>query len=472
MKHPRRAGRTQTIPPVTQFSPFFRRLGRLVAAALFVISPATRLAAQSPGSIGFERYTLPNGLEVILAEDHAAPVVAVDIWYRAGSRFEKPGHTGLARLFERLMFTGTTSAPPGEYARRINQAGGQLSAEVLDDISRFGNVLPSDQLPLGLWLEADRMHGLSLIDTVFRSQREAAIEERQSRIDTQPYSAAFLGGIYTAYDSATCFGYAHPPVGSVADLNRLTLAEAQQFYQTYYTPKSARLVVAGDFDPATAKRLVEQMFGGLSGGEPPAAPACGGADSPRPASAALRLSDRAATLGAAGLFFRVPAHAHADTPALDLLAIVLARGQTSLLRARLSRDTPLAAAAQADIFVKRDGPSVFGVFLVAGEGVSPDTLQRRLAEVLGSLPDSGLSAADLARAQQIYSATVISSRQRMQEIGESLQHAAAFHQSPDAVNTDLARYQAVSLDDLRRVARTYLRPDKAVAIVVNVGGAS
>jgi predicted Zn-dependent peptidase len=457
---------------VTLRSPFFRRPSRALIAALLLVSPDIRLAAQGPGAIGFERYNLPNGLEVILAEDHAAPVVAVDIWYRAGSRYEQPGHTGLARLFERLMFTGTTNAPAGEYARRINQAGGQLSAEVLDDVSRFGNVLPSDQLPLGLWLEADRMRGLGFSDSVFQLQRDAAIEERQSRIDTQPYSAAFLSGIYTAYDSATCFGYAHPPVGSVADLNRLTLADAQQFYQTYYVPKAARLVVAGDFDPATAKRLIGQMFGGLAGGEPPARPVCAGADTPKAAGAPLILSDQAASLAAAGLFFRVPEHGHADTPALDLLAIILARGQTSLLRARLSRDARLAAAAQADIFVKRDGPSVFGLFLVASEGVSADSLQHRLAEEIDSLPDAGLTAADLARARQIYTATVISSRQRMQEIGESLQHAAAFHQSPDAVNSDLARYQAVSLDDLRRVARTYLRPELAKVIMVNPGGAS
>lgn len=441
------------------------RLLALVALAL-AVAP---LPAQEPGRIGYEEYELPNGLRVILAENHSTQVVAVDLWYDVGSRNEVPGRTGFAHLFEHMMFEGSAHVKKAEHLQLISRAGGSMNGQTEEDITRYFETLPSNRLNLGLWLEADRMWSLAVTDSNFRNQREVVKEERRLSYDNQPYAGAFIEGLAAGYDSVTCFGYAHPTIGSMDDLNAASLEDVQAFFRLYYTPSNARLVVSGDFDRVQAKRLIADYFGDIPRGATPPPVACVGGY--HPGARRRTVNDRLANLPAAVNFYRIPDHAHDDTPALELLSTILGQGESSRLNTRLARDARAAVSTQAAIFANRRGPSLFGAFAVANQGVTADSLAALLAAEVARISEEGVSEAELNKAKNVYRATVISNRQRPFDVAEELHHAATFHGSAEAVNGDFARYMAVTLEDIRRVAQTYLKPDNVLVLIVNAGAA-
>ncbi|MBS1241166.1 MAG: peptidase domain protein, partial [Gemmatimonadetes bacterium] len=180
---------------------------------------ATTAVAQDPGKINFETYSLANGLTVVLAPDRTTQVVAVNVWYNAGSRNEVRGRTGFAHLFEHMMFQGSANVAKGEHFQLVERAGGELNGSTAEDRTNYYQVLPSNRLNLGLWLEADRMRSLAITDSNFHNQREAVKEERRLRVDNQPYTGAIFEGMYALADSSTCFPYSHSVIGSMADLN-------------------------------------------------------------------------------------------------------------------------------------------------------------------------------------------------------------------------------------------------------------
>src|SRR5436189_2555914 len=218
------------------------------------------LAAQQAGQIRYETFALPNGLRVIYSEDHSTPIVSVDVWYNTGSRNERPGRSGFAHLFEHMMFQGSAHVKKAEHFQYVNRAGGVMNGSTTEDRTNYWETLPSNRLNLALWLEADRMRSLAITDENFHNQREAVKEERRLRVDNQPYTAAFLDGLTAPFDSSTCFAYAHPTIGSMDDLNAAKLEDVQAFFDTYYAPNNATLVVVGDFRPVELRRLVNAYF--------------------------------------------------------------------------------------------------------------------------------------------------------------------------------------------------------------------
>ena len=211
----------------------------LLAAGLIALAPA-HLATQA-GRVSYESFALPNGLRVVYSEDHSTPIATVDLWYRVGSRNERPGRGGFAHLFEHLMFQGSAHVKKAEHFQLIERAGGSSNASTHDDYTNYYETVPSNRLNLALWLEADRMRSLAITDENFHNQRETVKEERRLRVDNQPYGAAFTDGIVMAFDSATCFAYAHPTIGSMDDLNAAKLEDVQAFFDTYYAPNNATL---------------------------------------------------------------------------------------------------------------------------------------------------------------------------------------------------------------------------------------
>ena len=446
------------------------RSGALAAGTLLLLLGAGHSVAQEPAHVSYETYTLPNGLTVVLSEDHAVPVITVNIWYDVGSRNEVPGRSGFAHLFEHLMFQGSAHVKQGEYPRLVERAGGDYNGQTEEDITRYYETLPSNRLNLGLWLEADRMRSLAVTDSNVRNQREVVKEERRLSVDNQPYAGAFVDAHAALFDSATCFGYAHPTIGSMIDLDAAPVEDVRSFYHQYYAPDNARLVVTGDFSSAAAKRLIAAYFADMPRGRPRPAVAC---EAPFNWGGRREvITDRLATLAAAVLFYRIPPHDHPDTPALELLGIVLGQGESSRLTTHLTRRAAATVATQAGIFGTRRGPSAFGTFAVGSRGVSTDSLDQLLQAEARLVADSGVSAEELEKAKNIYRASTISGRQRSADIAEALQHAATFHGSLEAVNTDFARYMAVSAEDIRRVARTYLRSENLLRVLVQAGGAS
>src|SRR5213080_4637223 len=240
-------------------APSARPIAAAVAAALLVMAAATSpSAAVRPPKLQYEITTLPNGLTVVLSEDHSTPIVHLQLWYHVGSKNEKPGRTGFAHLFEHLMFKGSKNVQPEAHTSMLASVGGQSNAYTTDDETVFWETVPAQYLPLALWLEADRMATLRIDKDTFTTEREVVKEERRMRIDNQPFGQ--LQEII--YDqSFTVHPYKHATIGSMEDLEAASVDDVRDFYRTYYVPSNATCVLVGDFDSTQALQLAAQYLG-------------------------------------------------------------------------------------------------------------------------------------------------------------------------------------------------------------------
>jgi zinc protease len=440
----------------------------LVVALLLASNP---LAGQEPGRIPFETYTLDNGLTVILSENHTAQVVTVNVWYDVGSRNERAGRTGFAHLFEHMMFQGSGNVNKSEHFQLVERAGGGLNGSTQPDRTNYYETLPSNRLNLGLWLEADRMRSLAITDSNLTNQTETVKEERRLKVDNSPYGAALFESPQDLFDPQTCFPYSHSIIGSMADLDSATVADVSDFFKLYYAPNNATLVVTGDFNPAETRRLIQQYFGDIPRAATPPPVECRQAFNTGPLK--RRVQDANANLPAVLLMYRTPAEDHADTPALSLLGILLGQGESSRLNQKLVREAKAAVASQAiaGIFGPRRGPNFFLTYAIANQGVNPDSLDLLLSAEMARLADGGITEEELTKAKNSYRAGAIRGRQTSMDVAENLQYAKLFLGNPDAVNTDFARYMAVTREDLIRVARAYFRADNSLTVIVSPNAA-
>ena len=443
---------------------------RLIAAFAALLCPLT-VAGQVVPKIPIEAYRLDNGLRVILSPDHSSQVVTVDLWFNAGSRNEVRGRTGFANLFEHMMFQGSANVKKGDHLYLVERAGGQTNASTAEDRTNYYEMLPSNRLNLGLWLEADRMRSLAVTDSNLANQREAVKEERRLIVDNQPYAAAFFEGIYALQDSTTCFPYAHSVVGSMTDLNAAQTADVRAFFSLYYAPNNATLVVAGDFDPAQAKAMITDDFGSIpKGADAPTVTCDAGFSTGR-----IRKpwSDPKANLPGTFIAYRIPPYADPDYPAIVLLASILGRGESSRLNRTVVRERRLAQSAFTFLNPQapRRGPGVFLAGTIANQGVAAEDLELAVAAQIDSIARHGVSAAELDKAKNGYLAARIQQQQISYFLAEAIQEASLFLGDPNGVNTDPARYLAVTGADVRRVAARYFVPANSLVLLVTPGGA-
>src|SRR5438094_9807312 len=335
-----------------------RRVGVGVLGAWLVCGGwlAPPLAAQA-GRIAYEAFTLPNGLHVLYSEDHSTPIVSVDVGYNSGSRKERPGRSGFAHLFEHMMFEGSAHVKKGEHFQLISRAGGSENGSTAEDRTNYYETLPANRLNLALWMEADRMRSLAITEENFRNQRETVKEERRLRVDNQPYSPAFIDGMTWPFDSSACFAYAHTVIGSMPDLNAAQLTDVQAFFDSYYAPNNATLVVVGDFQPLELRRYVNAYFSTIPGHPDPPAVTCTSRLSP--GVQRREVTDAHANLPAVLRIYRGPAHADPDTRALELLNIILGQGESSRLNVTVVRRDKAALGTQVTMnpFDSRRGPA-------------------------------------------------------------------------------------------------------------------
>jgi zinc protease len=429
------------------------------------------LAAQS-GRVPYEAFTLPNGLRVLYSEDHSTPIVSVDVWYNTGSRNERPGRSGFAHLFEHMMFEGSAHVKKGEHFQRVSRAGGSENGSTAEDRTNYYETLPSNRLNLALWLEADRMRALAITDETFHNQRETVKEERRLRIDNPPYTAAFIDGLTWPFDSAGCFAYAHTVIGSMDDLNAAQLSDVQAFFDTYYAPNNATLVVVGDVRPLELRRLVNEYFSEIPRHPEPPPVACNVRFSPGTAHRVV--VDPHANLPAVLRVYRVPPHADPDTPALELLNVILGQGESSRLNVAVVRREKAALGTQVVMnpFDSRRGPGVLLTLAIANQGVDPLKLDTLVVAQLDSLRTSDVTEEELTKAKNTFRATFIHNRENTLGKAEELHHYDMFHSSVAEINTDLDHYLRVTAADLRRVAARYLDPANALVVIVRppVGG--
>ena len=434
---------------------------------LFVGAVAASVTnAQATPRIQFEKYTLPNGLEVILHEDHSTPIVAVDTWYHVGSGDEQVGRTGFAHLFEHIMFMGSQHVAVGAFDQLLESAGANNNGSTTEDRTNYYETLPSNALPLALWLDSDRMgYLLPTMDLAkVNLQRDVVKNERRQRVDNVPYGRAdevILAALYPRSHP-----YSWPVIGSMADLSAASLVDVQNFFKTYYAPNNATLTIAGDFDPGTVKKLVAQYFGGIPRG--PAirrrttVPAIA-----IPRDTFLVLEDR---VQLPRLFYTWHSvkDLSKDDAALDILAQIVANDKNSRLYKKLVYELQVAQ----NVAAFQDGGRLDGKFQI---DVTPKPGQKvadidRLVQVeITNVISGGVTPRELKRAQNSYKATFLNRLASVLGKAERLNYYNYIAGNPDFVQQDAARYERVTAADVQRVARTYLGRPKIVLTVVPEG---
>ncbi|MEZ4869124.1 MAG: penicillin acylase family protein [Caldilineaceae bacterium] len=431
----------------------------LLLTLLLAITPSA-VHAQGEYGLNIVTYTLDNGLEVILVKDDSAPTVAVDLWYDVGGANDPQKRSGFAHLFEHLLFQGSDNVAPGEHFRLIAAAGGDANATTGIDRTNYFEVLPSHQLPLALWLEAERMRSLDITQENFEREREVVKEEYRLRIENQPYGKAQLLWQTLPFNYPP---YENPVIGSLEDLDAATLEDVLAFRNAYYNPNNATLTVAGDIDIAQTQALIEQYFGDIPTGKaPPTLPEY--EFTVQQDAQVITVTDALAQVPATFIAYRIPPRADPDYYALEVLARILGTGNSSRLAQALV-DTGQAAAANT--FTQGNvGPSLFSAILVPNPGVDPQTLVAVYEAELARLREGDVSAAEITKAVNQIRVETLNSLESVLSVAESVQAANFYLGDPDLVLTELERYAAVTPADIQRVAEQYLQPESRNVIKV------
>jgi zinc protease len=441
-----------------------KRIGWLAAAVSAFA--AVQAGAQDIPRIHFEKYTLPNGLEVILHEDHSVPLVAVNTFYKVGSADEKPGRTGFAHLFEHIMFMGSENVPVGAFDQLLEAAGASNNGSTTEDRTDYYEQMPSNALPLALWLDADRMGFLlpTMDQAKLDLQRDVVKNERRQRVDNVPYGRAFETVTAALYPPS--HPYSWPVIGSMEDLSAATLDDVKDFFRTYYAPNNASIVISGDFDPDSAKAWVERYFGDIPRG-PALPPRPTPAPVTLPADTFMVLEDRVQLPRLYQAWHSVPAFAP-DEAAFNFLAYILAGDKNSRLYKRLVYELQVAQ----DVFAFNNSGKLAGSFWIIITP-KPDQTPARMAELLeeelNAIMQRGINDEELTRAKSTVRAMLLDGLSSVLGKAYQLNWYNYLTGSPDYVRQDAARYEAVTKADVQRVANTYLGRHKVVLTVVPEG---
>ena len=446
------------------------RAGRV--AALLVFAPVAAvltapLTAQTlpadarPPELKFTAHKLANGLEVILLEEHAVPVVNLQMWYHVGGKDELPEHTGFAHLFEHLMFKGSAHVGPDEHSRIIEAAGGFDNAETNDDTTDFFETFPSNYLERVLWLEADRMGSLNVDETNFKSERQVVEEERRVRVDNQPYGSIEEDLRAAAF---TVHGYHHTPIGSIADLEKATLQDVRDFFNTYYKPNNATLVIVGDFNSEQALAWTHKYFDGI----PASAKPIPRNETPEPLQTAERTLEKSYSntpLPAVVIGYKMPARYAPDSYALDLASNILAGGESSRLYQSLIYKQQIAVESVGFGSFTED-PNLFWAFTVMNPGHSAAEGEKAVLTVLDGLKTAPVDSKELQKAKNQEISGYILGRDTDEEKAVAIEEASMIGKNPNLVNTELDHYLAVTPTDIQRVAKEYFVPQRATVLIV------
>jgi zinc protease len=414
--------------------------------------------------IRIDRHELPNGLRILLSRDDRTPIVAVNLLYDVGSRHEKPGKTGFAHLFEHLMFQGSANVAKGEHFALVQAAGGRVNATTWPDRTNYFETLPSHELELALWLEADRLGSLlpAMTQEKLDNQREVVKNERRLRVDNQPY------GTWDEKVQALLFPESHPyhhvTIGSMADLDAASLADVSDFFASYYAPNNAVLTIAGDFDPAAALALVEKHFGPI-----PANPGIPAAPSTA-IEAILGVEVRQIVPDRVPLprlyaAYRTPVFGSAGFDAMEVAVDLLGSGRASRLYRALVREQQVAQDVTTDIFPWIGGAAIFAVWATARPGVGHEALEAALWAEVDRLTAEGPTDDDLERVRNLHAAEVESSLESLGARAERLSEYAGLFDQPERIKTEVSRYVSVDAARVREAMAASLRHDNRVVLI-------
>jgi zinc protease len=435
---------------------------RAVLVACLLCALAVPAAAfVRPPRLPYQLHKLPNGLSVILSEDRSTPIVHTQIWYHVGSKDEPKGRTGFAHLFEHMMFKGSKNVGPEEHTSVTASVGGQSNAYTTEDVTVFWNTVPSQYLPLLLWLEADRMATLRVDEQTFRNERQVVKEERRMRVDNQPY-----GRLQEyIYDHAfTTHPYKHPTIGSMADLEAATISDVRDFYNTYYVPENATLVLVGDFDSAQALELVTKYFAEVPKNSTPITRAIP-KEPPQAKERRVTLQEEW-PLPVVVVAHHITYDGDPDAYPLHITAKILSDGQSSRIFKRLVYDDRLALAAfgQANLI---EHPNLFYAVAMVQPGQQPEAVEKALIAELDRMKSAPVSDRELQRAKNQFARDYIIGRESIQQKGAHLAHAYVLHDG-DVTTADgeFDIFQRTTVADVQRVAKRYFTPESRLVLTI------
>ena len=409
-------------------------------------------------AIEFESYTLDNGLDVILHEDKSTPIVALAVMYHVGSKNEDPERTGFAHFFEHLLFEGSENIERGEFDKYIQDAGGTLNAYTSSDVTCYFEVLPSNQLELGLWLESERMLHAKVDDKGIETQREVVKEEMRQLYESRPYGSFQLEVRKRAYGQHP---YQWSPIGSMEHLNAATEKDYVEFYGNFYVPNNAVLVVAGDFEAEQAKEWIGQYFSTI--------PEKDGSfyrpDIEEPAlSGEVRdtIYDQV-QLPAVIHAYRIPAVTDEDIYAIQLLNALLSEGESSRMRRALV-DEQQKALSVFNFANGTEDPGLSMTFAIASAGTDADELEAAMDAETAKVREALITEKEYQKLQNQIEAKFFTDNATLFGIANSL---ATYHTLMDdagLINTELEKFKAVTREDIQRVAQQYFVPENRVAL--------
>ncbi|HEY1337202.1 MAG TPA: pitrilysin family protein [Bryobacteraceae bacterium] len=448
---------------------------KLLAAA--GLAAAVALAQNAPSGIPKIKFTdthLDNGLRVLIAEDHYAPAYAICVSYKVGSKDERKGRTGFAHLFEHMMFKGSENVGTGELDFLIYTNGGNSNGTTNTDRTSYYEVLPKNQLDLGLFLEADRMHGLVITAENLENQRQAVKEERRLRVDNQAYGQTSEKLEELIYDN---FAYHHPVVGSMEDLDAASVDDVKQFFKTYYAPNNAVLALVGDLDTKDTLVKVKKYFGSIPRQDPPKPVDL--AESPKNAERRAAIQDPLARLARVDMAYRIPAAGQPDARALGVAASILGGGgggfggrggggNNSRLYLKLVDEKQVAVQVSCATD-RRAGPGMFRISATVRPGHTPQEVEALISEEIAKLHAEPVTDKELKRARM---ALRRSAENRISALAraQALADAAAIYNDPERVNTEIEQQLAVTPAAIQNAARARLTNANRVVVVTTPAG--
>ena len=437
------------------------RVRALAAAACLSLAAGTLLASAPPQALAFTDTTLPNGLRVIVHEDHTAPVYSISVVYDAGSRDERKGRTGFAHLFEHMMFKGSENVGPGEHFLLVFNNGGSMNGTTNKDRTLYFETLPSNQLDLGLFLEADRMRSLEITQENLDNQINAVQEERRLGVDNQPYGKTFEAFDELAHDG---FAYKHSVIGSMEDLAAASVDDVAQFFKTYYAPNNAVLAISGDVDTAETLAKVRKYFGDIPRQPDPAPVDL--SSTTQTEERRLAIDDAMARLSRVDIGYKAPPMGSDDDEALSVLGTVLSGGRSSRLYDVIVRQKQLATGLFAGPSQER-GAGLFRIIALVAPGKTTAELEAAVYEEIEKVKAGPIAEWEIEKARNTARRSLVGTLQS--SLGRSIRMAedALAFDEPGRINTRPARIAAVTAEDVQRAAATYLVPQARTVVITN-----
>lgn len=405
--------------------------------------------------VRFERETLPNGLEVIALEDHRIPVVSVSVWYKVGSRYEYPGISGISHLLEHMMFKGTEKYGPEEFSKIIQSLGGYGNAFTWKDETAYYSVVPSSKIDIPLEMEADRMRNLAFYQ--FDEELSVVKEERKLRVDNNPDGRLFEEIFLTAF---AAHPYRIPVIGFESDLENMSLEKVKSYYETYYSPANAILVIVGDIETQRTFDLAKKYFGEIENRGTPHQTI-----TREPEQAGLKVREihgKKALMDVSTLSFHVPQFSHEDTPALSILTDILGGGRSSRLYAELVYQKRNATNVDVVLLSMKD-PGLLIIYSYWNQGVSVESGEKMIKSSIEKLKNGDILESELEKSRKKVLANFVFKQESISGLAILLGEYTILS-DPEWINKYPEELLKVSKDDVIRVAQKYLNEDNLTVV--------